>query len=454
MPVPCSPRITGTPIKLENRIETDYIRPETPLEKVNHEKNTERHRGLGAILEFNQDRKPGLLRLKLRKMRADPFTFFRGADHLFCRDWPELRPLDVGPDVLICGDLHLENFGAHRTTEGDFRYDLNDFDEAVVAACSFDVVRCATSIILASEQWKLKPSQATGMALAYLENYREAVKKAVETGSVHEIVPHGGHGPIQEILGSTAIATQAQLLKAKTRRKGDGSLLIRRTDTEVDISRKRFDKVAAALESYGQRLGKPDAFELHDLVFRIAGVGSLGVRRYLALVEGAGPPDGYHLLDIKECGPSAVAACATDTLHGIEGDEARRVVLSQTILQGHVAVGLDVLKIGQQSYRMRRDDSRREPLQLGPVPETAGETTEGRRKSRRADRLVPTSRGPVQARSRSLVRPGSMGRGPLPRRRPRRRGPLHRRTNRQHAEFQATIRDAGGISAALHAYAG
>jgi len=133
---------------------------------------------LAAILQFNQDRKPGLLRLKLRKMRADPFTFFRGADHLFCRDWPELRPLDVGPDVLISGDLHLENFGAYRTTEGDFRYDLNDFDEAVVAPCSFDVVRCATSIILASEQWKLRPSQATGMALAYLENYRKAVLKA------------------------------------------------------------------------------------------------------------------------------------------------------------------------------------------------------------------------------------------------------------------------------------
>jgi len=28
------------------------------------------------------------------------------------------------------------------------------------------------------------------------------------------------------------------------------------------------------------------------------------------------------------------------------------------------------------------------------------------------------------------------------------------RTNRQHAEFQAATRDAGGISAALHAFAG
>ena len=408
---------------------------------------------LGAILQFNKDRKPGLLRLKLRKMRADPFTFFRGADHLYCRDWPELRPPDVGPDVLISGDLHLENFGAHRTTEGDFRYDLNDFDEAVVAACSFDVVRCATSIILASEQWKLRPSQATGMALAYLENYREAVLKAVETRSVHEIVPHGGHGPIQEILGSTAIATQAQLLKAKTRRKADGRPLIRRTDTVVDVSRKRFDEVAAALESHGQ-LGKPGAFKVHDLAFRIVGVGSLGVRRYMALVEGAGPPDGYHLLDIKECGPSAVAGCATDALADTEGDEARRVVLSQTILQGHEAVGLDVLYIGQRSYRMREmipienrsslDRFQEQPERLRRAVERAGRLTAS--SQLRGARLKPDhDRWPDLARwaegpSLDAVLAAAAR--------------FTERTNRQHAEFQAATRDAGGISAALTAFAG
>jgi uncharacterized protein (DUF2252 family) len=409
---------------------------------------------LGAILEFNRGRKPGLVRLKLRTMRADPFTFFRGADHLFCQDWPEDRPLDVGPDVLITGDLHLENFGAHRTSEGDFRYDLNDFDEAVVAACSFDVVRCATSIILASEQWKLKPSQATGMALAYLENYREAVDKAVETGSIHEIVPHGGHGPIQEILGSTALATQAQLLKAKTRRKGDGSPFIRRTDRVVDVSRKRFDKVSAAIECHGQRQGKSHAFKVHDLVFRIAGVGSLGVRRYLALVEGAGPPDGYQLLDIKECGRSAVAACAADIVPDTEGDEARRVVVSQTILQGHVAVGLDVLEIGQKSYRMREmipienrsslDRFQQQPERLRRAVERAGRLTassqlRGARFKPDYDRwseLARWAKGPsLDAVLAAAAR-------------------FTERTNRLHAEFQADVRDAGGISAALRGFAG
>jgi uncharacterized protein (DUF2252 family) len=409
---------------------------------------------LDAILKFNQDRKPALLRLKLREMRTDPFTFFRGADHLFCRVWPELQPLDVGPGVLICGDLHLENFGAHRTPERDYRYDLNDFDESVVGPCSFDIVRCATSIILASEQWKLKPSQATGMALAYLEHYRKAVLKSVEIGSVHEIVPHGGHSPIQEILGSTAIATQAQLLKAKTRRKTDGRPLIRRTDTAVDITRKRFNEIADALEAHGQRLGKSEAFRVHDVVFRIAGVGSLGVRRYLALVEGDGPPDGYQLLDIKEARPSAVAPCATDTLSDVQGDDARRVVLSQTILQGHVAVGLDALKIGRRSYRVREiipaenrsslDRFQKQPARLRRAVETAGRLTasahlRGGRFKPDLDRWPDLARWAGGSSLDAVLAAAAR---------------FTECTNRQHAEFVTAIRDRGGISAALHAFAG
>jgi hypothetical protein len=64
----------------------------------------------------------------------------------------------------------------------------------------------------------------------------------------------------------------------------------------VDVSHKWFDEVAGALESHGRRLGKPGSFKVHDLVFRIVGVGSLGVRRYLAslghLSWTAGPRQG------------------------------------------------------------------------------------------------------------------------------------------------------------------
>src|SRR4051812_42337999 len=124
---------------------------------------------LVSVLRFNEGRVPRAVRLKLKKMAADSFAFFRGADHLFAAAWPDLRPPDVGPEIPICGDLHLENFGAYRDDDGEYLFDINDFDEAVVAPCSLDLVRCATSILLAAELWGLSPLRATGMVLRYLD---------------------------------------------------------------------------------------------------------------------------------------------------------------------------------------------------------------------------------------------------------------------------------------------
>jgi uncharacterized protein (DUF2252 family) len=337
---------------------------------------------LEAILRFNHDRKPKLVQLKLRRMLEDPFTFFRGTIHLFVKNWQRLCPREVGPEFLICGDLHLENFGAYRTGEGDFRYDINDFDEAMVAPSSMDLVRCTTSIFLAAEKWRLSPTRASGMALAFLEHYRKAIREATSAGTVGEVAPRSGRGAIWELLGSTASGIQEALLKRNTKRKGDERPTIRRTDNHTEVSRKRFELIREAVEAYGQQVKAPDMFRVHDVTGRIAGVGSLGVRRYLSLLEGEGPPSGYQLLDIKQAEPSALVGHTTATQPDYGGDEARRVVQAQTILQGHPCAGLDTLQIGPRSYRIREmipeenrsslDRFRKQPEKLREAVETAG----------------------------------------------------------------------------------
>jgi len=340
---------------------------------------------LEEILQYNQQRKPKLVRLKLRRMLKDPFTFFRGAIHLFARDWPELCPPEVGPEILICGDLHLENFGAYRTAEGDFRYDINDFDEAVVAPSSLDLVRCTASIFLAAEQWKLTPTDATTLALAYLNQYRRAILEATRTGAVGEVAPRSGHGAIWELLGSTASGIQESLLERNTKRKANGKLTIRRTDKHPEVSRKRFEAIREAIEAYGETVKEPEIFRVHDVTGRITGVGSLGVRRYLALIEGEGPPDGHRLIDIKQVEPSALLAITKAPQPDWGGDETQRVVQAQTILQGHPAAGLDALHINERPYRIREmipeenrsnlGRFRKQPAKLREAVETAGRLT-------------------------------------------------------------------------------
>jgi uncharacterized protein (DUF2252 family) len=210
--------------------------------------------------------------------------------------------------------------------------------------------------------------------------------------------------------------------------------------------------VAVALESHGQRVGKPDAFKLHDLVFRIAGVGSLGVRRYLALVEGDGPPLGYQLLDVKEARPSAVALCATDAFPAT--DDAQRVVLAQTILQGHVAIGLGALVIGRRSYRIREmipienrsslDQFQKQPDRLRRAVETAGRLTawahlRGARYRPGLDRW-PDVAGWADGPSLDAVLAAAAR--------------FTDRTNREFGEFQLALRKAGGVPACLNGHSG
>src|SRR5262249_34716879 len=136
---------------------------------------------------------------------------------------------EPGPDMPICGDLHLENFGAQRDDKGEFTYDINDFDDAVVAPCSLDLVRCATSILLAAEHWHLTPLQASGMVLDYLDRYRSVVTPPVTDQSVDGRIPRLARGPIWDILGKFALADPVELLRRITERgKNGGRRILRR----------------------------------------------------------------------------------------------------------------------------------------------------------------------------------------------------------------------------------
>ncbi len=309
---------------------------------------------LVTVLRFNAGRKRRRVRLKLRRMAADPFAFFRGADHLYADAWPDLKPPDAGPSFPICGDLHLENFGAYRDDDGELFYDINDFDEAVVGPCSLDLVRCATSILLASELWRLTPLQASGMVLEFLDKYRSTVAGSEAHPGVDARAPRLSHGPIWEILGKSALADQAGMLDRCTELGKNGKRrIVRSKDRHPAVKSARADLVRVAVEAYGAGLGRADFFKTLDVTGRIAGVGSLGVSRYTVLVAGGGSSETNRLYDLKACLPSALAPCATRPWPFPDESDAARVVHAQRILQAAPTAGLDVLKVGDAAYRIR-----------------------------------------------------------------------------------------------------
>ncbi len=370
---------------------------------------------LAEILRFNAQRKPRRVQMKLLRMSQDAFSFFRGTDHLLASRWLHVKPPDVGPAILLCGDLHLENFGAYETNDGDFLYDINDFDEALVAPCSLDLVRCTASILVASEMWKLTPLQASGMALAFLDQYRAAVTAPPHVRGDATPAPYTGRGPIWELLGETALASPTQMLDHHTEQTKAGKRRIIRDKTKhPTIKNGRVKEIRQAIASYGRGKPNPEAYyEALDVTGRIAGTGGLGVRRYIALIAGGGTPDTNWLLDIKECLPSSLLSCTDAPQPDTGGDDARRIVDAQRSLQAKPAKGLDVLVIGKGHYRMREmvpDENRtslrrfqKAPDKLRQAVEVAGQLTgwshlRGARHHERTDNsaaLVAWAAGPA-----------------------------------------------------------
>jgi hypothetical protein len=90
------------------------------------------------------------LRRKHDKMQTNPFAFLRATYWRWAETVLDVCPhLQTAPQVLAVGDIHLENFGTWRDVEGRLIWGVNDFDEAAEMPYALDLVRLATSTLLA-----------------------------------------------------------------------------------------------------------------------------------------------------------------------------------------------------------------------------------------------------------------------------------------------------------------
>ncbi len=115
------------------------------------------------------------LRLKHRHMAEAAFPFLRATFYRWMQVWPEVCPdLAKAPKVLAVGDLHVENFGTWRDIEGRLVWGVNDFDEAAELPYALDLVRLATSVLIASDEGHLG-LKAKDACAAIVEGYRKSL---------------------------------------------------------------------------------------------------------------------------------------------------------------------------------------------------------------------------------------------------------------------------------------
>src|SRR5947208_9573864 len=111
---------------------------------------------------------------KHRAMSAGIFPFLRATFYRWAARWQAIvGDVARAPTVLSVGDLHLENFGTWRDAEGRLVWGVNDFDEAAVIPYAFDLVRLATSARLAANL----PTGNRAIARALIDGYSDGLER-------------------------------------------------------------------------------------------------------------------------------------------------------------------------------------------------------------------------------------------------------------------------------------
>src|SRR5216684_7536791 len=122
------------------------------------------------LLQADLDRKHTL-------MREGPFPFLRATFYRWAQTWPQLCPTAArAPEILGIGDLHVENFGTWRDSEGRLIWGMNDLDEACRLPYTCDLVRLATSAHLAIAADHLEMISTEKASKAILEGYRAGLR--------------------------------------------------------------------------------------------------------------------------------------------------------------------------------------------------------------------------------------------------------------------------------------
>jgi len=296
---------------------------------------------LKRILQFNSDRLPEFVRLKYQAMMESPFRFFRGTCHLFYEDLSRNIGWKDKTHTWICGDLHLENFGSYKGNNNVVYFDLNDFDEALKAPASWELARFLTSIHVGAGSVGYTPKKADMLARYAMDVYLDTLKK----GKPVIIEKETATGLLKEFLAQVQQRKEPDFIKNKV--KGDRILIDQKKVYAVPDQQKQV--VAAKVKAWFCAHLPNREVKVQDVAARIAGTGSLGVRRYILLLKAGGK---QHLLDLKQVGPSSLQPY-TPVAQPTWPTQADRVTTLQDRIQQVTPKMLHVLRFDKADFVLK-----------------------------------------------------------------------------------------------------
>ncbi len=351
-----------------------------------------------VLEEQSKTREPDLVPVRYGRMMVSPMTFYRGTAKIMSAD---LNGTPVaGLNAQLCGDAHLSNFGVFASPERRLVFDLNDFDETLPGPFEYDVKRMAASFTIAARNNGFSKSDTRESTLASITAYREAMTDFAAMGTMDIRYAHlDEHQFAAAVDSAVAVvkgavttkkptkkqkkaveeaknaARRARKAGAKARTRSslqalsklgevvDGRpriasrppIVVPARDlaqtygmTPADVAsvvRKQFRAYRATLQDDRRHL--LEQFEIVDMARNVVGVGSVGTRAFIVLLQGRDAHDPLFL-QVKEATASVLEAHLPRSRYRHHG---QRVVQGQRMMQATSDIYLGWTEGEQESYQ-------------------------------------------------------------------------------------------------------
>lgn len=293
-------------------------------------------------------RRTSLIPVRVARMVTSPYGFLRGTAVVMADDVAHLPATGITP--VVCGDSHLGNFGFYASPEGELVMDLNDFDESHPGAWEWDVRRLTAAVWVAGRENDLTEDACRDAVMACVTAYRDQVRFLAEQPllgrsynrmDVEQLSSTVAGDPalrsqIERAAKRARTRTSDRALPRFTREFEGGRRIVAEPPLIVPVTQPHYDEVAEALDDYLTTLAPHwrralGGYHLVDIAHKVVGVGSVGLRAYVALLEGSSPTD-VVFLQLKQARRSVLAPYVHGDLawHKHQG---QRVVEYQQALQ-------------------------------------------------------------------------------------------------------------------------
>jgi uncharacterized protein (DUF2252 family) len=249
--------------------------------------------------------------------------------------------------VQLCGDAHLSNFGVFASPERQLLFDLNDFDETLPGPFEYDVKRMSASFTIASRNNGFSKAEAREVTLASVNAYRAAMAEFADMRTMDIWYAHLSEQELMKAISSfvrtpksksqkkaakkeaatakktaekahtrdslQALSKLGELVDGRYRIASQPPIVVPARDLHATYGisadqlqqaiHEQFRAYRATLQEDRRHL--LEKFEIIDMARKVVGVGSVGTRAFIVLLQGRDQEDPLFL-QVKEATTSVL----------------------------------------------------------------------------------------------------------------------------------------------------